>query len=142
MDNYMLLIPIGVVLIFIIIIIIYLVKRSKNNDEQPSSILDVNEVGVPSSSDFSYGYEKEETVVMNPINVNNEEPTDLKQTEESSTENNFEDVVKTDIEDSIDSKDTNMQEDSVQNDVVDNANELKDINVQEDVENNNESEEM
>ena len=68
MNNYILLIPIAILAIIIIAIVIYLIKKSKDKEETSTSILDVNEVGVPSSLDFSYGYEKEETVVMNPIN--------------------------------------------------------------------------
>lgn len=73
MSDYIILIPIAIVIVIIIGLIIYLVKNSKKTKEEPTSILDVNEVGVPSSSEFSYGYEKEETVVMNPINVENTE---------------------------------------------------------------------
>lgn len=75
MNNYVLLIPIAIVIICIIAIIIYLISKSKNDKEEATSILDVNEVGVPSSSDFSYGYEKEETVIMNPVNETSQEDT-------------------------------------------------------------------
>ena len=83
MNNYILLIPMVVLAIIIIAIIIYLIKKSKDKDETSTSILDVNEVGVPSSSEFSYGYEKEETVVMNPIN---EETISKENTEEKERE--------------------------------------------------------
>lgn len=65
--NYIILIPVIIIAIIIIAFVIYLVTNSKKEKETPASILDVNEVGVPSSSEFSYGYEKEETIVMNPV---------------------------------------------------------------------------
>ena len=77
MSKYIyLIIPIAVVLI--IILIVYFIKKSKKDNEIPTSILDVNDVGVSiDSSDFSYGYEKEETIVMKPVNEeeNKEETT-------------------------------------------------------------------
>ena len=45
-------------------------------EEKEASILDVDEKGVPNSSediDFSYGYEKEATVVMDPVKENTSE---------------------------------------------------------------------
>lgn len=65
--NYIILIPVVIIALIIIAFVIYLVANSKKEKETPASILDVNEVGVPSSSEFSYGYEKEETIVMNPV---------------------------------------------------------------------------
>ena len=58
-----------VVLILIIIICNIIKKQMEKNNEKPASILDVDLNGVPSSSDrsFDYGYEKEDTVVMEPI---------------------------------------------------------------------------
>ena len=64
---------IGAIAIFIVVFILLLLvisKGKKKNNEQEASILDVNEVGVPNTSelkDFSYGYEKEETIVMEPV---------------------------------------------------------------------------
>ncbi len=62
---------IGVIVLILIISIIALISSNKNKEsESEASILDIEEVGVPNSSetkDFSYGYEKEETIVMNPI---------------------------------------------------------------------------
>ena len=64
-----------VVLIIVIIIIGIIFKNKKNKNKEPeASILDVDEVGVPNTSelqDFSYGYEKEETIVMNPVTDEN-----------------------------------------------------------------------
>ena len=58
-----------------IIIIGIISKNKKNKNKEPeASILDVDEVGVPNTSelqDFSYGYEKEETIVMNPVTDEN-----------------------------------------------------------------------
>ena len=87
MNNYLLLLPIGIVIICIIAIIIYLINNSKKNKEETASILDVNdEVGVPSSSEFSYGYEKEETVVMNPVNESSLEENSQTKEESSNDE--------------------------------------------------------
>lgn len=85
MNNYMLFIPIAIVVICIIAIIIYLINNSKKNKEETTSILDVNdEVGVSPGADFSYGYEKEETIVMNPLNQESEIKEENKlETEES-----------------------------------------------------------
>ena len=64
-----------VVLIIVIIIIGIISKNKKNKNKEPeASILDVDEVGVPNTSelqDFSYGYEKEETIVTNPVTDEN-----------------------------------------------------------------------
>lgn len=71
MLNNMLIIG-GVIAVLIIIIVITVNLSKKNKDKEPeTSILDVDEVGVPNTSelkDFSYGYEKEETIIMNPVN--------------------------------------------------------------------------
>ena len=75
----------GIIFVILIILIIVLIVVSKNknkikaNSEPEASILDVDEVGVPNTSelqDFSYGYEKEETIVMNPITDENDNNTD------------------------------------------------------------------
>ena len=53
-------------------------KKDKNKEPE-TSILDVDEVGVPNTSelqDFSYGYEKEETIVMNPVTDENNDKND------------------------------------------------------------------
>lgn len=67
-------------------------KNHKRSGETDSSILDVNEEGVPNNSeakDFSYGYEKEETIIIPEVNPN-EEPVDINTTSdiESSSEVN------------------------------------------------------
>lgn len=67
-------------------------KNQESNVETTSSILDVNEEGVPNNSeakDFSYGYEKEETVIIPEVNLN-EDSVDVNSTNdiESSSEVN------------------------------------------------------
>ena len=75
---------IGIAIIILVIVIAVIVaivsKNKKNKNKEPeASILDIDEVGVPNTSelqDFSYGYEKEETIVMNPVtdeNINKNE---------------------------------------------------------------------
>ena len=65
LNNYGLYIYIGLGLIVVIIITIMIIKKIKNKDieEDTSSILDVNIDGVI-DSDFKYGYENEDTIVV------------------------------------------------------------------------------
>lgn len=75
MMDKILIIGIAVVVLIIIIVIVSLAKKKKENGDEEASILDIDEVGVPNTSelkDFSYGYEKEETIVMNPVKEENE----------------------------------------------------------------------
>jgi hypothetical protein len=55
-------------------------KYSEGTEEKKTSILDVDLDGVPDSNEstFNYGYEKEDTVVMNPV----EEGKDTESTDE------------------------------------------------------------
>ena len=81
MLNNKIIIGIAIAVLIIVFIIIVLISKSKKNkDKEPeASILDVAEVGVPNTSelqDFSYGYEKEETIVMNPVTDENDNNTD------------------------------------------------------------------
>ena len=81
MLNNKIIIGIAIAVLIIVFIIIVLISKSKKNkDKEPeASILDVDEVGVPNTSelqDFSYGYEKEETIVMNPVTDENDNYTD------------------------------------------------------------------
>lgn len=64
---------IGIILAFIILIIVIIrvILKSKKEKVIEASILDVNEVGVNETKDFSYGYEKEETIVMNAVKDEN-----------------------------------------------------------------------
>ena len=91
MFDSSLLIPAIIIGAVIIIIIMVLIFNRRKNTESEASILDVNEVGVPSTldaNDFSYGYEKEETIVMNAVNENQDEKIDeeTKVEEEKNTE--------------------------------------------------------
>ena len=81
MLNNKIIIGIAIAVLIIVFIIIVLISKSKKNkDKEPeASILDVDEVGVPNTSelqDFSYGYEKEETIVMNPVTDENTDKND------------------------------------------------------------------
>ena len=80
LDNKII-IGIAIAVLIIVFIIIVLISKSKKdkNKKPEASILDVDEVGVPNTSelqDFSYGYEKEETIVMNPVTDENDNNTD------------------------------------------------------------------
>lgn len=73
MDNLILYIIIGVVVVLLIVIIAIVVgkKKKKKNSEKPASILDVQNIGVSTNNqEFSYGYEKEATIVMDPVDPN------------------------------------------------------------------------
>ena len=64
MLNNKIIIGIAIAVLIIVFIIIVLISKSKKNkDKEPeASILDVDEVGVPNTSelqDFSYGYDNE-----------------------------------------------------------------------------------
>lgn len=80
LDNKIM-IGIAIIVLIIVIVIIAIISKSKKdkNKEPEASILDVDEVGVPNTSelqDFSYGYEKEETIVMNPVTDENNDKND------------------------------------------------------------------
>ena len=80
LDNKII-IGIAIIVLIIVIVIIAIISKSKKdkNKEPEASILDVDEVGVPNTSElqyFSYGYEKEETIVMNPVTDENDNNTD------------------------------------------------------------------
>lgn len=98
MTNYIIFIPIGIIAVIAIGLIIYLISSSNKTKEKPASILDVNEVGVPSSSEFSYGYEKEETIVMNPVNPEEKSDEKIKnKKEEKEANEEFPDVSEDDV---------------------------------------------
>lgn len=80
LDNKII-IGITIIVLIIVIVIIAIISKSKKdkNKEPEASILDVDEVGVPNTSelqDFSYGYEKEETIVMNSVTDENNDKND------------------------------------------------------------------
>ncbi len=59
----------AILVILFIILVVSLLKKPSEKEEE-ISILDINEEGVPNSSEdttFSYGYEKEETIVMKKV---------------------------------------------------------------------------
>ena len=61
-----------IVVLIIIGVVLAVVLSNKKPQEPTSSILDVNDIGVSNSEqEFSYGYEKEETIVMDPVNEEN-----------------------------------------------------------------------
>ena len=71
-ENYGLYIYIGIGIILLIIIL--LIERkiiNKKPEQKKSSILDVDIDGVV-NKDFEYGYEKEDTVVIKPIQKDND----------------------------------------------------------------------
>ncbi len=84
--NLLIVISIIVMIIVIISLCIVLVSKSKKKVQEPSSsILDVNDIGVSNNTqEFSYGYEKEETVVMNPVDV--EDNDDSKKVDDKNIE--------------------------------------------------------
>ena len=72
-NSLIIILAIVLVVIIAVVVIFVISKKSKKVEEKPASILDVDNPGVPNSSEttnFSYGYEKEETVVMNPVDEN------------------------------------------------------------------------
>ena len=76
MDNYGLYICIGLGVLVLVIAIILIVtsrpKKKKELEEDNSSILDVNVDGVI-DKDFKYGYEKEDTVIVKPEDLEKKE---------------------------------------------------------------------
>ena len=67
-EKYGLYICIGLALLVVLVFIFSIIgnKKKKRNNEDNSSILDINIDGVV-DSDFEYGYEKQDTVVMKPV---------------------------------------------------------------------------
>lgn len=69
-------------------------ETQEMSDEKPSSILDITEEGVPNSSeakDFTYGYEKEETVIIPKINLSKESDILTESSTEESQSSEFTD---------------------------------------------------
>jgi hypothetical protein len=89
LNNYGLYICIALGALVLILAIILIVKsiKSKNKTEDTSSILDIDIDGVVDGS-FDYGYEKEDTIVMTP--VENKEETDVNTKVEEKEDNNNE----------------------------------------------------
>lgn len=74
MNSNLLIIIAGVTILITILVIILVLVLSKNKKpkEEQSSILDINDIGVNNNQEFSYGYEKEETIIMNPVTIDSE----------------------------------------------------------------------
>lgn len=68
LNNYglYLYIALGVIVLILIVIAIVNSIKNKNKVEDTSSILDIDIDGVVDGS-FDYGFEKEDTVVMKPV---------------------------------------------------------------------------
>ena len=79
---------IPLIFVTIVIVSIIVIKKSNKKNEADPSILDINVEGVSKDSDFSYGYEKEETIVMNPVdeNINQNEINEKEEQEENKEE--------------------------------------------------------
>lgn len=81
-------IVVAVILIFAIILIVLLSKRKNNDKEVSASILDVQNIGVSTNNqEFSYGYEKEETIVMQPVDVNVDTMVNVEEKEPANIQN-------------------------------------------------------
>ncbi len=62
------LIALAVIFFIAIIITVIVINSRKNKNKEPeASILDVADIGVNDNHEFSYGYEKEATIVMDPV---------------------------------------------------------------------------
>lgn len=80
-------------LLALIVIIIVIASRKNKNKEPEASILDVNDIGVNDNREFSYGYEKEATIVMEPVDPNKASEENI---EDSKTEVFVEETKKED----------------------------------------------
>lgn len=79
---------VAVILIVAIILIVLLSKKKNNAKETPASILDIQNIGVSTNNqEFSYGYEKEETIVMQPVDVNTTTSSDTEKKESENIQN-------------------------------------------------------
>lgn len=112
MNNLVIIgIIIAVILIFAIILIVLLSKRKNKNKEIPASILDIQNIGVSTNNqEFSYGYEKEETIVMQPVDVNKDTMVNIEDKKQANTQNtNVEDSKVLNISTDDASKDLDIQ---------------------------------
>ena len=83
-SGSLIIIGLAVIVVIAIIVAVVMIKNKNNKDKEAEpSILDVQEPGVNENQEFSYGYEKEQTVVMQPVTENQENP--VEKTEDSST---------------------------------------------------------
>ena len=68
MINEVLIVIVALVLLILIVSLLVLLKKKNSNNDDNISILDIDDIGVSTNdSEFSYGYEKEATIVMNPV---------------------------------------------------------------------------
>lgn len=110
LENYGLYILIGLGVLVLIVIIILIVSSIKKKpvEEDNSSILDVNIDGVV-EGDFKYGYEKEDTIVIKPeeLEKNEEMKVEASSIEESKEENNLDNKVEEKINNDENEKEEN-----------------------------------
>lgn len=89
-------------------------EGNKDNLETQSSILDVNTSGVPNTSEeseFQYGYEKEATVVMDPVNSTTETDNSQNVSLDTSLENiNTDNIVETENSNALNASTETMTE--------------------------------
>lgn len=89
-------------------------EGNSDSSETQSSILDVNTTGVPNSSEepeFQYGYEKEETVVMDPVSSNPEVNNTENVNVDTSIENvNTDNIVETENSNALNASTETMTE--------------------------------
>lgn len=79
---------VAIVIIIAIILIVLLSKKKNKNSETPASILDVENIGVSTNNqEFSYGYEKEETIVMQPVDLNMDNMVNSEEKEAANIQN-------------------------------------------------------
>ena len=89
-------------------------EGNKDNLETQSSILDVDMSGVPNTSEepeFQYGYEKESTVVMDPVNSTTETDNSQNVSLDTSLENiNTDNIVETENSNALNASTETMTE--------------------------------
>lgn len=89
-------------------------EGNKDNLETQSSILDVNTSGVPNTSEeseFQYGYEKEATVVMDPVDSTTETDNSQNVSLDTSLENiNTDNIVETENSNALNASTETMTE--------------------------------
>lgn len=115
---------VAVILIFAIILIVLLSKRKNKDKEVPASILDVQNIGVSTNNqEFSYGYEKEETVVMQPVDANVDTITNVEEKEPTNIQNtNVQDSKVLNVSTDDASKDLGTSiEDELANEYIENS---------------------
>ena len=83
MSNEVLVVIVALVLLILIVSLLVLLKKKNSNNDDNISILDIDDIGVSTNdSEFSYGYEKEATIVMNPVTEEKDEKVNEEEKEE------------------------------------------------------------